>query len=196
MRGTAPTGDPRFLYALLAMVAGPSITGILLTTLVDGPDGFRRFQSQLLTWRVNANWYVVALLTAPLLMLATLLALTVASPAFGPGIFSAEDKTSLVLVSLAVGLTAGTFEELGWTGFAIPVFRRRHGVVGTGIIVGIWWSAWHLLPNIWSSRAAAGELAGSVYVAATAAGVFVGYLTAFRILMVGVYERIPSRSLR
>jgi len=53
----------------------------------------------------------------------------------------------------------------------------------TGLIVGIWWSAWHLLPNIWSSRAASGDLAISVYFATTAVVVFVGYLTAFRVLM-------------
>ena len=70
--------------------------------------------------------------------------------------------------------------------------RRRSGVVATGLIAGIWWSAWHLLPNVWSSRAAAGELAVSVYLAATAFGIFVGYLTAFRVLMVWVYDRTES----
>ena len=66
------------------------------------------------------------------------------------------------------------------------------GVFATGLIVGIWWSAWHLLPNVWSSRAAAGELAVPVYLTATAVGVFVGYLTAFRILMVWVYDHTES----
>jgi hypothetical protein len=60
------------------------------------------------------------------------------------------------------------------------------------LIVGIWWSAWHLLPNVWSRDAAYGELAVSVFLAATAFGIFVGYLTAFRILMVWVYERTES----
>ena len=54
-------------------------------------------------------------------------------------------------------------------------------------MMGIWWSAWHLLPNIWSSRAAAGDLAMSVYLTATTVAIFVGYLTAFRVLMVWVY---------
>jgi uncharacterized protein len=52
--------------------------------------------------------------------------------------------------------------------------------------------AWHLLPNVWSSRAASGELAVSVFLAATAVGAFVGYLTAFRVLMVWVYDRTES----
>jgi membrane protease YdiL (CAAX protease family) len=192
MRGTTPTSDPRFVYALMAMLAGPSVTGILLTALVYGRPGFREFRSRLLKWCVGANWYAAALLTAPLLLTATLFTLSLTSPAFLPGIFMTDTKASLLLVSAAVGLSAGVFEELGWTGFAIPTLRRRYGVLATGLIVGIWWSAWHLLPNVWSRRAASGELAVSVFLAATAFGVFVGYLTAFRVLMVWVYDRTES----
>jgi CAAX protease family protein len=192
MRGTTPTSDPRFAYALIAMLAGPSLTGILLTALIDGDSGLRGFFSRLLEWRVGARWYAVALLSAPVAMIATLLVLSFTSRAFVPGILTSDDKASLLLVSLAVGLSAGIFEELGWTGFAIPTMRRRHGVLATGLIVGFWWSAWHLLPNVWSSRAAYGELAASVFVTTTALGVFVGYLTAFRVLMVWVYDRTGS----
>lgn len=192
MRGTTPTSDPRFAYALMAMLAGPSVTGFLLTALVYGRAGLREYLSQLLRWRVGAKWYAVALLTAPVLMTATLLALSSTSSAFLPGIITSDRRASLLLVSLGVGLSAGVFEEFGWTGFAIPTLRRRHNVPATGLIVGIGWSAWHLLPNVWSSRAASGELALSHFLAATALGVFIGYLTAFRILMVWVYERTQS----
>jgi membrane protease YdiL (CAAX protease family) len=192
MRGTTPTSDPRFVYALIAMLVGPSVTGILLIALGYGRAGLREFVSRLIKWQVGAIWYAIALLTAPLVMTATLLALSLTSPAFLPGIFISDDKASVLLVSLAVGLSAGVFEELGWTGFAIPTLRRRYSILATGLIVGVWWSAWHLLPNIWSSRAASGELAVPVFLAATAVGVFVGYLTAFRVLMVWVYDRTES----
>jgi membrane protease YdiL (CAAX protease family) len=192
MRGTKPTSDPRFAYALMAMLAGPSLSGVLLTALVYGRAGVREFLLRVCRWRIGARWYAWALLAAPAAMTATLLALSSASPAFLPGILTSDDKASLVFVSLAVGLSAGIFEELGWTGFAIPTPRRRSGVFRTGIVVGIWWSAWHLLPNVWSSRATAGELAVSVSLTATAIGVFVGYLTAFRVLMVWVYDRTES----
>jgi membrane protease YdiL (CAAX protease family) len=125
-------------------------------------------------------------------MMGTLLALSAASPAFVPGIFTSSQKTSLLLVSLGVGLSAGLFEELGWTGFATPVLRRRHGILVSGFVLGIWWSAWHLFPNVWSARAAAGELAMPVHMTGTAIGIFVGYLTAFRVLMVWVYDRTRS----
>lgn len=192
MLGTTPTSDPRFADALVAMLAGPSVTGILLTLIVSGRTGLRAFLARAFRWRVAARWYAVAILTAPILMTATLLAMSAISPAFVPGIVLSDHKASLVAVSLAVGLSAGVFEELGWTGFAIPAVRRRHGVVATGLIVGVWWNAWHLLPNVWASRAASGDLAVSVFLAAIALGVFVGYLTAFRVVMAWVYDRTGS----
>ena len=192
MRGTTPASDPRFAYALIAMLAGPSLTGILMTTLAHGRSGRRRLLTRLGAWRAGAVWYAVALLTAPVVMTMTLLALSTFSPAFLPGIVITDDQTSLLLVSFAVGLSAGLFEELGWTGFAIPMLRRRHSVLVTGLIAGMLWSAWHLLPNVWASRAASGELAMPIYLAGTAIGVLVGYLTAFRVLMVWVYDHTQS----
>jgi membrane protease YdiL (CAAX protease family) len=192
MRGTTPTSDVRFAHALIAMLAGPSLAGTLLTALVYGRTGLREFLSRLLTWQVGSIRYAVALLTAPVVMTMTLLALSSVSPGFLPGIFTSDDRRSLLLVSLTVGLSAGIFEELGWTGFAIPMLRRRYGVLATGLIVGILWSAWHLLPNVWASHAASGELSLPLYFAGTAVGVFVGYLTAFRVLMVWFYDHTHS----
>ena len=98
-------------------------------------------------------------------------------------------------MSGAVGVLAGAFEELGWTGFATPRLRRRHGVAATGCILGLCWSAWHLLPNLWAARAAAGALPVPLYLAGTIAGLLFGYLTAFRLLMVWVCDRTQSALL-
>ena len=70
MRGTTPTSDPRFVYALMAMLAGPTAAGILLTAVVHGRTGCHEFLSRLITWRVGAMWYAVVLLTAPVVMSA------------------------------------------------------------------------------------------------------------------------------
>jgi len=144
----------------------------------------------LLAWRAGARWYA-ALLIAPAAISAALLVLSAVSPAFLPGIFTSTDKLSL-LVSLVVGTSAGIFEELGWTGFATPTLRRSRGMFATGLIVGVFWSAWHLLPNLWAAGAAAGDLPVSIHMTGVAVGIFVGYLTAFRVLMVWVYDRTGS----
>ena len=180
-------------YAVPAMILGPSVAGILLTGLLYGRAGLREFRSGLLRWRVGARWYAVALLTAPLSMMAVLLALSLLSPEFLPRIFTAGDKPILLLMGIAVGLVAGIFEELGWTGFAVPtLLRLRYGVLGTGLIVGVLWGAWHLPINFWGSGVTAGELSLAIFLPSWLLGILVGSLTAYRVLMVWVYERTGS----
>src|SRR5215207_6914856 len=177
-----------FPIAILAMVAGPSVAGILLTGLLYGGAGLREFGSRLLKWRVGARWYAIALLTAPLLMTAILLGLSLSSPEFLPGILTASDKASVLLMGMFAGLMAGIFEELGWTGFAVPTqLRLRYGVLGTGLIVGIPWAVWHLLVTFWASGTISGEFALASYLLDP----FL-FLVAFRVLMVWVYDRSGS----
>ena len=180
-------------YAVPAMILGPSVAGILLTGLLYGRTGLREFRSRLLRWRVGARWYAVALLTAPLSMMAVLLALSLVSPEFLPRIFTAGDKPILLLTGIAVGLVAGIFEELGWTGFAVPtLLRLRYGVLSTGLIVGVLWGAWHLPINFWGSGVTVGELSLAIFLPSWLLGILVGSLTAYRVLMVWVYERTGS----
>src|SRR5829696_10373908 len=73
--GTPEQVEALVPFALLAMFAGPPIGGIVLTGLLYGRAGLREFGSRLLKWRVGARWYAVALLTAPLSMMAALLVL-------------------------------------------------------------------------------------------------------------------------
>jgi membrane protease YdiL (CAAX protease family) len=127
------------------------------------------------------------------LWVVTLTAFSLASSTFLPGIVTSTDKPGLIMVGLAVALGAGIFEELGWTGFAIPQVRRRYGVFATGFVVGVVWGAWHLLTNVfWASRMTAGELSLSIFVPASVIAFLIGYLAAFRVLMVWVYDRTGS----
>lgn len=174
-------------FVVLAILAGPSVAGILLTGLVDGMAGLRELLSRLVKWRVGVRWYAVALLTAPLLMTAILLVLSLFFPGFLPGIFVADDKAALLLFGLTVALGAGIFEEIGWTGFAIPRLRQRYSILSTGLIVGVMWAVWHLLPAAWLSGAVSGELALASYLLDP----FL-FLMGFRVIMVWVYDHTGS----
>jgi uncharacterized protein len=191
--GTPEQVETLFPFALLAMFAGPPIGGLVLTSLVYGRAGLREFGSRLLKWRVGARWYAVALLTAPLSMMAALLVLSLSSPEFLPGILATGDKATLLLMGIAVGLGAGIFEELGWTGFAIPRMRLRYGVLATGLFVGVLWGAWHILANgLWASNVTSGGLSLAIFLPAYLFTFLVGQLPAFRVLMVWVYDRTGS----
>jgi len=188
LRGTTAQSDPLFPFVYLAMLAGPSAAGILLTSLVDGRAGLRELMGRLLEWRVDARWWAVALLTAPLLITATLLTLSLASPTFLPGILTSPGKASLLLFGIAVGLGAGCFEELGWTGFAVPGLRRRYGVLTTGLIAGGLWGAWHFLVVVWGIGSSAGTLPLALFVPLD----LFSFLPAYRVLMVWLHDRTGS----
>jgi membrane protease YdiL (CAAX protease family) len=191
--GTQEELDRLLPPAILAMVAGPSVAGILMTGLVRGRAGLRDLLSRLLRWRVGARWYAIALLTAPLVFTAALLALSLTSPVYLPGIIASDGKASFLLFGIAASLAAGIFEELGWTGFAVPQLRLRHNVLATGLIAGVLWGAWHLLTNdLWASSASAGALPVPLFAAVNGFGFLVGQLVAYRVLMVWVYDRTGS----
>ena len=170
----------------LAMFAGPSVAGILMTGLVDGKAGFHDLRSRLLRWRVGVRWYMVPLLTAPLVVTAVLLPLSLSFAGFLPGVFASDDKVSLLVIGLAAGLMTGFCEELGWTGFVVPRLRLRCGVLTTGLIVGLLWGAWHF--PLFSS----GDLSGALPLALFLPVQLFSFLSAYRVLMVWVYDRTGS----
>jgi membrane protease YdiL (CAAX protease family) len=189
MSGTTWQTDPRLPFLVAAMLAGPSVAGLLLTTLVSGRAGLRELVSRLLQWRVEARWYAVALLTAPVVFITVHFALSAASPIFRPTVVTA----SVLLPAIAGALAAGVFEELGWTGFAIPTLRARYSAVWTALIVGVPWGAWHLLTNdVWIANTYSGELPVTFFVTLTGLSLVVGQLPAYRVLMVWVYDRTGS----
>jgi len=190
--GTSEQVEMLMPFLLLAMFAGPSIAGILLTGLVSGRAGFRELLSRLLRWRVGARWYAVAVLFGPLLVTAVLLALSLLSPEFLPGIIATDDKLTLLLFGIAWGLMGGGFlEELGWTGFAVPRLRLRYNILTTALIVGLMWGAWHYLIAFWTSVSFSGGHSLAIFVAGSLA-FYVGALPAYRVLMVWVYDRTKS----
>jgi len=114
------------------------------------------------------------------------LALSRTNPAFLPGIFTADDKASLLLTSVVAGLMTGFFEELGWTGFAVPVLRLRGGVLTTGLVLGVLWGAWHF--PLFSGGDSSGAVPPLIFVP----GLLFTVLPAFRVLMVWIYDRTGS----
>ena len=170
---------------------GPGFTCLLLSGLIYGKTGFRELLSRMLKWRLNFRWYAVAILTAPILATAILLALSLASPLFLPQISTTVDKVGLILTGLVVGLVFGGFlEEFGWTGFAIPELRRRYGVFKTALIVGILHGIWHFLPTFWASGDSSGALDLLLFLPPCI--FYIGVLPAYRVLMVWVYDHTRS----
>jgi uncharacterized protein len=181
--------DPRKLsqFVYVAALAGPFVAGVGMMGLVDGQAGFRDLVARLGKWRVDLRWYAIALLLAPVLTAAILLLMSLTSRAFLPTIVTTNDKAGLVLTGVIMGLVVGFCEELGWTGFATPLLRKRFGILATGLVIGLPWGLWHL-PLFSGNTSAFGNVTPILYLAV----LLFSFLPPYRVLMVWVHDRTQS----
>lgn len=186
--GTTARTDPRFPLVYLAMLAGPALSGLLFTAMTGRQSRWREFGSRLFHWRADPRAYAAALLTAPLVVLTALAILSLGSTGFVPGVIANGERSSFLLFGLIVGLGAGVFEELGWTGFAVPQLRLRYGVLQSGLILGMLWAVWHVLAVLWGMGSMAGPIPLPLFLSIDLLSVLLPY----RVLMVWIYERTHS----
>ena len=156
---------------------------------MHGKEGFRKLRAQLLTWRVGIQWYVYALLAAPVIASVILLILSGNSTEFKLGVFGADQKLGIIIIGLFTGLMVGLFEELGWSGFVIPEMRKRHSILNTGLLVGLIWGAWHFI-LFWEGDSFSGSLPLLIILARLFA-----WLPPYRVFMVWILDRTGSMLL-
>jgi uncharacterized protein len=196
-QGGIPTTREAFTSQVGLMIpvvlGGPSLGAILATALVSGKAGFGELFAGLRRWRVGVGWYAVALLTAPLVFGVVHAVLSLTSPVFLPGLVTTSDKVAFLLMGMVAAIFSVSFEELGWTGFAIPHLRRRYGVVAVGLIMGVLWAGWHLpFLQVWPVVAMAGDQPVGAFLATGSFLLLVGQLPAYRVLMIWVYDHTQS----
>ena len=169
--------DTTMIFA--AMLLGPSVGGLAMTAALDGQAGLRRLRMSLTRWRIEVRWYAVALLTMPLLLLVVPWPLS----AFVDAAFAPRFQWPL----FAIGLIAGSFEELGWTGFATPQLLAQRRRFIAGLSLGLVWALWHVLVDFRQNF----NTLGAAWLLEFAA-FYVAALTAYRLLMTWVYTNTQS----
>ena len=166
----------------VAMLLGPSIAGLTMTALMEGRAGLHELGSRLLRWRVALRWYLFALLTFPVLLLAVMWFFSL----FVDSAFAPRFQWPL----LAIGLVAGAFEEIGWTGFASPRLLSRQSPLMAGLSLGLVWATWHGLVDFRQNFSAMG--AAWVVWLLQFAVLYLAILTAYRILMTWMFAQTGS----
>lgn len=162
-----------------AMLLGPVVSGFVMAGMTDGWGGVRDILRKMNPARVKFRWYAVLLLPPALVLCVLMLLAHLMSPAFAPNRF---------WLGIAFGVPAGLFEEVGWTGFALPEMRRKGMTpLSASVLLGILWGVWHLPAiNYLGASAPHGRYWLPFFLAFTFA------MMAMRALIVWLYERTHS----
>ena len=195
---TLPTGIPGSgealdrLYALvfLPMLAGPFLSALILSLLLDGPAGLKRLLLGFTVWRAKPLEYAAVFFMIPACALTVLSLFSAVEPAYTPAFLSTEGGIVMIASGLAIGITAGVIEETGWTGFVTA--RRQKDQTGLGFAVGlgIIHGFWHLLITIWYAGDEYGFVLIPYFLTAWILAIIV-----MRILVVWIFVRTGSTLL-
>lgn len=136
-RTFGPIGLSNPLY-LLAVYA-PAISGLVVASIRLGRSGMRGYFARLRMIRMPvSNWlFLVVGIPAIVYAGAALSGTAGDSPVFSPW-------HTAIPALLASMFLAGTWEELGWRGVALPLLQRRFTPLTSGLLVGLVWGLWHL----------------------------------------------------
>src|SRR5215217_7882686 len=148
---------------------GPFLAALLVLALTEGRSGVGGLVRRMVRWRVGLRWYAVALVL-PIVVTLTAAALNVLLLGARPSSSAAELGgwssfiTTFFLWLLIPGL-AGTWEEPGFRGYALPRLQVGRSALVASLILGVLWAFWHspfvatgediwvdafLFPIIWS----------------------------------------------
>jgi len=127
---------------------GPFLAALLVLALTEGKSGVMGLLRRMVRWRVGLQWYAVALLLPIVVILA--------AAALNVFLLGAQRTSSvadlggwssfllLFLLSLLIPGLAGTWEEPGFRGYALPRLQFRYSALIASLILGVLWAFWHL----------------------------------------------------
>jgi hypothetical protein len=115
-----------------------------------GPAGVKQLLRRVFDFsRISRKvWYLPALLLNPLVFfLAFELMQALGLPLPEPNIAWID-----VLIYFLIFFFAGACEELGWSGYATDPMQKRWGALGAGLLLGLFWAVYHLIPDIQNTQ--------------------------------------------
>jgi membrane protease YdiL (CAAX protease family) len=175
------TGEPMQpvdgLLVFLAMLLGPASSGVALTAYFDGRSGLRELLSRMKERRFKLAWYL-GLLVFPALIVVVVVALG--------ALVSREFVLTFAPLGIPIGLMAGFFEEIGWTGYALPRMLGKRSALSVAIYLGLLHTMWHLMADFLTASGARGVYWLPHFVT------FVVSMTAMRVFVVWAYANTGS----
>lgn len=180
LSGKSPVPSSSFVMFPI-LILGVGTSGLVLTAVTGGRQGVRELGRKMSRWRLGP--WSLALLIPPVGITAVLFVFRL----LGSPAFAQEPTVGFTLFGLGIGLVAGFFEEIGWTGFAYPRLSARFGALGGALLLGVLWGIWHF-PVVDSLGAASphGPYLPEYFAA------FVAAMVAMRVLIAWLYTNTGS----
>ncbi|MEU8246094.1 lysostaphin resistance A-like protein [Nonomuraea sp. NPDC048916] len=132
------------------MAVCPGLAAVILVAREGAPGGVRRLLARAFdAGRIRDKvWYVPAVLVMPAIMVLSYLVMRFA------GAPLPEPEISLLAIPLLVVVffVMAVCEELGWMAYAYDPMRSRWGALASGVILGVVWGVWHVIPYMQAGR--------------------------------------------
>jgi len=131
-------------FQILGALAGPTLSAIIVTAILEGRKGIGDFFKRYIQWRAGFVWWLFVLFGI-LISLNTLAAFILGTSVWTEFLKNIGLILPTYLITLLVGVILGPlWEEPGWRGFALPRLQGQFGpIVGT-LILGVLWALWHI----------------------------------------------------
>lgn len=135
------------------MWINPAIAASILLYKQSGFNGLKELWKKALDYRKIKDkiWYLPILLITPLIYFLSYIVMRLAGLPL-PG--QIQVPLLMVPVFFLMFFIPSIFEELGWMGYAVDPLQNRWGALKTGIILGLVWQMWHIIPLIQANYAA------------------------------------------
>jgi membrane protease YdiL (CAAX protease family) len=117
---------------------GPGLAALGVAARIGGRQEVGRLLGRLRHWRFGAGWYAASLLLGALMLAAYGLArLLEAAPA------PVDLAVGTILFAAVIQIPNTLAEELGWRGWLLPHLQTRATALGSSLVIGVIWTAWH-----------------------------------------------------
>ena len=175
-------GLPPQLYVVASTLVGLLLPSLVITRIVDGPEGLRAFWARAVQFRAALAWYAVAVVAVPLVALAIAVPLLGAPDDLSPGLLGAALLTAAAPAMLLTWLPNNWWEEVAWTGFVQARLQDRRGPIVAALLTGPLFALQHV------ALVADGTLAEAVFLMT----LLIALAIPFRFLTGWVYNRTSS----
>lgn len=138
---------PSFVFAS----AIPLLLANLFILRERGGEGVRRLWANLFDLKriKDRRWFVPIMLLMPVTLAATYLLQTF----FGKPIPDPRFPVLAAPLLFAAFIIFAVGEEAGWSGYVIDGLQDRWSALTSGVVLGLAWAAWHVIPYVQAHHA-------------------------------------------